>query len=305
MKRSTIIALILAGIVLLSGFVLCFIGSRIADQENMDLFAREASDKPEVTIIESSVNRIVIDVKEADIHIIGGHTEQSISMIGFDNIYHSISNSGALLNITTRIGWYSFATLLTDGFPFDGLRFYTQRNDVAIRPQITLYLDGTSIRNFEISLDEGSISIENITYPADYTLQVKNGNVQITGIDTVSACKINIEKGDFSIASPKASGKFEITVGHGNIQMQIPDNHERLYSLVTVGGTVDFFGTDRGGTMVQTPEAPTMSISARTGNGDIIISEPENMPVSEPSDTQSDQSDETQSETEETDAAQE
>lgn len=272
MKRSVIIFLIIALVMIIAGLVLCVVGGRIAADDHIDLFARPTSEKAEVTEISPTVNRIVINLKDADVIVLGGYEEQSVSLTGFEGIFHEVSISGGTLTVTGYPGWSTALRLLTKGFSFDGLRFYTRMPaERTERPTVTLFLTGDTIRNYDITLESGQLTVDRITYAADYTISIGTGDVTMEHITGVSDLTAALGEGSVTVQVTGGTGKYAVTTGHGNLLFDLPENPTRAYSLVTVGGTVSFYGIDRGGTMTFIPSDQGNNVSARTGNGDITF----------------------------------
>lgn len=275
MKRSVIVCLIIALVMILLGLVLCVIGGKIAASDRIDLFARPDGEAAEITELGAAINRIIIDLKDADVIIRGGCTEQSITLTGFDGIFHEVSTTGGTVTVSGTPGWSTVLRLLTRGFSYDGLRFYTrapaQRTE---RPTVILSLTGHSIRNYDITLQSGSLTVSDITYAADYQISIGQGELTMDRIAGISDLAVSMEEGSAMICIATAADSCTVTTGKGNLTFEIPEDETRSYSLVTVGGTVSFYGIDRGGTMNFSPETPAGSLSARTDNGDILICTP-------------------------------
>lgn len=224
MKPTSIIFLILAAILIVSGIILCVIGGVMADSQGIELLSDSVdSDGNAITqhsLEDYTITDIDINIKDADVNIYGQSTK---SYIEFKNINHAtydfrIYNKKLTLESINPFNIVSIIKFRENNGGFDGLRHYLHINkfsdDIS---EVNIYLKpGDSIDNINITSKDGNINIKNMICDTAYTLKTDEGHVVFENTRTDSTVTTDIKKGNFTFDRSSAySVTFDIKNGNG------------------------------------------------------------------------------------------
>jgi len=154
--------------------------------------------------------------------------------------------------------------------------FVTRPIGVKADKYIEIYVsDDNEIKQFDIEVDNGDVSIINVPNQADYNISIGKGNLDL-GIDrSISNVKIEVKNGDVRIAAPNTyTGNIDIKIGEGNLYSDIRDNQTRSYKLDTKNGEVTFFGNLKDNTFEINPIESLYTFDVSVDKGNIEIAHP-------------------------------
>lgn len=279
MKPTSIIFLIMAAALILTGTVTCLVASNRAEKEGVQLFEsiNEQGDYYETrTITGSAINCATICADAADVHIIGGADTTRVETVNFSPNACKFVQSGNQVTVGDAVNLTSIMSYLSNGFEFNGLRqyFHFSRDDNRHKT-IYLYISETDhINSVEIDISAGNVVIENVGKALDYKINVGMGDVTVN-LDTVSEMRVNIKRGNLTFKSPMAeSGKLTAELDGGNAYLEFRQSSARAIDLQASRGMITENSMQKGPTLVHTPallEPPvTVKVICNAGNIDYV-----------------------------------
>jgi hypothetical protein len=163
--------------------------------------------------------------------------------------------------------------ITTGGIGFNGLRHYIYFDRYKDKQKsVDVYIGkGDDIKQYDISVDSGIITISGIVNQADYLLNVGSGDIKMDNIRIISAITVEIENGDFNIDTASISGNMDIKIDKGNVNAAIKTNSYRSYHLTTENGVINYFGEPKAKYFDIEPLNKTSSFNAEVKTGNIII----------------------------------
>jgi len=279
MKPTSVIFLILSVILIAAGFVICITAQKMAEANDIQLFYQETDfEENGIEFYEFKlVNKISLYLGDADVKIIFGAEKSEVKLVNFSKNTYECLVSNKNLSIDDSISFISLFKITSEGFNFEGLRHFMQYNRFKDKDKyIEIYVsDDNEIKQFDIEVDNGDVSIINVPNQADYNISIGKGNLDL-GIDrSISNVKIEVKNGDVRIAAPNTyTGNIDIKIGEGNLYSDIRDNQTRSYKLDTKNGEVTFFGNLKDNTFEINPIESLYTFDVSVDKGNIEIAHP-------------------------------
>ncbi len=277
MKPTSIIFLIVAATLILTGTAMCVIASRQAENDGIPLFesVNEQGDHVErETLAGSAVNRVVVRADHADIHIIGGAESSYLEMVNFSANSYQFTLSGNTVTVGDSLDITDLSSIMnvvSNGFQFGGLRQYIRFGyDDDRAKSINFYVSDTdAIKKFDISVNTGNVTIENLGITADYAVEIGKGDLTVSGTESFSAMTVHIKEGNLSLQSSMADGTLDVTLGRGSAQLTVSQLNSRKVDLIASNGMIRYNGTEKGPSMTLNPLISTASVRVVAEHGDV------------------------------------
>lgn len=245
MRPSSIIFLIVSVLIVACGCVLCSIGSNMAAEQDVALF------ETDVTMIDGDVIRSdVFDAAEInkikmnldDVQVVIAPSETGESYIELRNFQvgsydYSIQNKMLLLDNETSL--FSLMRIAEGNFSFQGLRhFLTYKANANTDKSVYIYLtEDASLKSFDINIRRGSVTVEDLSFAADYNVALKAGDIVLRHIKTKSAVNLSTNKGIVT-ADALLCRSATVIVGKGACDMYLRNVPNEL-SVSVVEGDID------------------------------------------------------------------
>lgn len=223
MKPRSIIFLILAAILIVSGIILCIIGSALSGSDGNEILCdytdKEGNDITEHSLEEYSLASININLENANVIIAGQNVESKIEFknMNFAKYDFSINKKKLSLESINPFNISSIIKFRENEGGFDGLRHYFHLNkysdDIS---EVKIYLmPGQIIQDINITVKNGDIRIQNMGNDPTYNLVAKNGNVIFESTKTGGSISVDVEKGNFTFDRSNAFS-IDLNVNNGN-----------------------------------------------------------------------------------------
>ncbi len=223
MKPTSIIFLILAAILIVSGIIVCIIGGAVAGSDGVEILCdytdADGNDITTHSLEEFSLTSINIDFKDANVNIIGQSVESYIEFknINFAKYDFSINKKKLSLESISPFDVSSIIKFRENEGGFDGLRHYLHlnkyKNDIS---EVNIYLmPGQVIEDINITVKNGDITVKNMGNDPTYILTAKNGNVVFESTKTDSSVTVDVEKGNFTFNRSNAFS-IDLNINNGN-----------------------------------------------------------------------------------------
>ena len=223
MKPTSIIFIILAAILIVVGVVVCVVGGTMAGNDNpllCDIVDAEGNELTKHALSEFDLTDIVIDIKNAEVNIIGQSVESYIEFKNINAVTYDFVINKHKLNISS-VNPFNISSMV--GFReneggFAGLRHYLYLNRYKDKvSQINIYITPEqNLNNININVKNGDIIIKNMISDTEYDLNTVNGNVVFENTTTDDSLNAVADKGNFTFnASSVGSLDFDIKNGNG------------------------------------------------------------------------------------------
>lgn len=209
MKPTSIIFMIVAVVLILSGVVTCVVATNIAEKEGVMLFPEKEDSGNAVlkhNLDEMELIRLDILCDEADISIKGGAEESYIEIINYNANYYKLGITGKTITFDETPDIMSMLKFWENGTSFKGLRyiFRVSGDGRDKSKRINVYLkDDTALKIINVESEKGEVIISDLPFNASYSIKTGTSNVRLCNLE--NAEKIMISEAE----QKKHSLKFE------------------------------------------------------------------------------------------------
>ena len=212
MKPSSIVAIIAAAVIIVVGIVTCFVANGIAEKNGTPLFAESRGDDfiNTVDLTDSEIIKISLSFTDADVNIYGSSATSYIEFVNFRETFYSLSVSNTTVSFSELPDFSSIDKILDNGFSFKGMRylFNPRTYDDSKMKAINIYLaSGSEVKQFDITADRATVSLENLSCTADYVFKVDELTLYSSSVVTNSMLKVSSPKSN--LPAKKASIEFK------------------------------------------------------------------------------------------------
>lgn len=274
MKPTSKIFLIFSVVLVIIGSSLYIVGYGIAKKDEKTLFSQledeDGNSKIVYDISEENLNKINLDIWDADINISPTDSNSYIELINFNEIFFNYSIQNKIMKMKMGIDLLSFFKVSDTGLSFDGIRNYFKYvPNTFKRKQINIYLsDDENIRVFDIELQNGNIDISGISSNSDYLILLNSGDINFKNIENASLFEGEIENGNIYMSDFSAK-KVLLEAKKGNVELNT-GGYAFAYDLKTEFGEITANGESLGSDYYHgDPEMDSLRI--RIVAGDIKI----------------------------------
>ena len=215
MKPASVIALIVAAVIIVAGIITCTVANSMANSSGNLLFAESRGDDYVKTIDLSSkeLNKISLDFDDADVNIYGSSPTSYIEFVNFSETLYSLSVTNISLSFNEIPDITSMLRFWENGFSFKGMRYILNPRtyDSSKMKAINIYLsDNYDIKQFDISAKKADVLIENLSCNADFIITSDELSLYSSSVRTESMLKVNSGKD----VPPAKKAKIEMDSSH-------------------------------------------------------------------------------------------
>ncbi len=296
MKPTSIIFLIVSVALVIAGMVTLSVAQSMAHAEGVELLAKTEEGSDNIVFQHEydadSIGRIRINVKNADVNIIGSSSRAYIELINFPEGMYEFSSANRILTVDNNSDLSSLENVAALAFSFKGLRSIINYFQTEDKPQtVNIYIsDEYPVKIIDCILDAGSVRIENSSLKTDYNVKIGAGNLDIEAVSTTSVVNAEIGAGDVTITDGSIStlellldaGSFkaentEISmlnaeIEAGDFTLTSPADLELLnLTLSTGAGRILLNGEEQGNTYRRDDIPVPQAYKIAVGAGDISI----------------------------------
>ncbi|MBE6616742.1 MAG: hypothetical protein E7627_02175 [Ruminococcaceae bacterium] len=202
MKPASIISLIVAVFIVVGGIITCNVAQRMADESGQSIFSEIESGEDNTRLFEfgdAKINKILLDLENAEITVIGGAEKSYIEFINFKDNYYSLTSTSSLVSFDETPDITAMLTFWESGFSFKGIRYMLNVNkddtDHTAKKEVKIHLTGDStVKQIEINASTCTINVSNIATDTDYFITADNITLNTANLMTSSALNINTGK---------------------------------------------------------------------------------------------------------------
>lgn len=209
MRPQSIIGLIVAALMVVGGLVLCLIAGNMAESTGVQLFTKVENGTTqfvEKEFTKSKITKIEINVRDADVNIIGGQETSYVEFLNYDDKYYNYSESGKTVTVSELKDFDSIVKFWENGFVFKGVRNVLSSllglgEQITGKKTINIYLSDESdeLNNLELIMESGNVTIKNIALKMDYVVNMTSGSLNVTGVTNSSKLEL-VAAGEVSVS---------------------------------------------------------------------------------------------------------
>lgn len=259
MKPMSKLFLIVAAIIAAIGAVLMIVASCSAKAAGVQLFPEKSDGKYVYTVdfTDTDISKISIDATDADITVYTGNEKEYIEFINFNENYYSISTTNRVISFDEYVDLESVFSFWDSNFKFKGIRsLFSLGKKIDGDKQINIYIsDSRDLNVFDFEIEEGIISISNLSTSTDYKFTVGTGEVKFKNIKTSSSfslvgnnCSLELENCEFhsfkvDVADVAMKGgiselhTFALNSKSGSLNTDLSFDSDKIYVSATTSGS--------------------------------------------------------------------
>ncbi len=222
MKPTSIIFMILAAILIVVGVIVCIVGGSMAGNDNpllCDITDAEGNEITTHSLTEFDITDIDIDIKNAEVNIIGQSTENYIEFKNINTVTYDFVINKHKLNLTS-VNPFNISSMVkfreNEG-GFGGLRHYLYLGRYKDKvSQINIYVTPElSLNSIKVRVENGDVTVKNMISDTEYDLSTVKGNVIYENTSTASPLTVSARKGNFTFNSSDVKS-LDFTIENGN-----------------------------------------------------------------------------------------
>ena len=254
MRSASIISLILAAVLIVVGVIICVIAGNMASKDpSLDLYAdRIDADGDAVNVYSlegKNAKNIVIDLKRAHVNVIGGADRSRVEVVNYPSKAYDYWVSDGTVHIKDATVWSIFTNIRISesGFGFTGLRHYLNLGAYKDKVRvINIYLSaGDRLSAVDIDLDNGDVSLSDISPLTTCDVAVANGSVSMVNVTGEGKATVSAGTGGIEMVHCRVKESVLSITGQGDITAKIDYQHS--FTLETLGGEIKLDGESVGG----------------------------------------------------------
>lgn len=250
MKPTSIIFLILAAILIVTGIVVCLVSGSIARSNNTDLLCdkidADGNAVTEESFDDASIKTVEISMEDVHVNIIGKSDRSYIEFKNINPVKYQWKIANGKLTVDTVSPFdISFSFLKEKGSGMVGLRNYLHLNAYENKTaEVNIYFAGDkSISQLSANVKNGDVTLRNATFNCAYDLKTENGNITLENVKTERESVINTKKGNLTCTNcslkaigKDSDGKKNSVIENGNVVFTTSEPYQ--YDVKCIAGHV-------------------------------------------------------------------
>lgn len=197
--------MIIAGVIIIAGIIVCAVGGAQAKKDNFMLFP-EVVDGESVYKYDFSsdeVSRINISVEDAEITFTRGGSNSYIEIRNFNSNYYKFSTENNLISFTEVTDVMSMFKFWEGGFSFKGMRyiFRFDTNSEERKLVCVNLADGVEVPSVSLSAENGTISLADISLASEVTLNLGTASANMENFSLDGTVAISSDGGNLTVSS--------------------------------------------------------------------------------------------------------
>lgn len=214
MRPTSVIFLIISILLACVGGMLCLSAMTMAEEsgevlfesvENADgnfvttkYFGLSEGENPDNSSSKNNIKKMEFNFQNVDVVIKGGQDVNKIELYNFtEGVYSYKTSVGGALSLDDLTGLLKMVSFSSSGINFKGFRnllFYFEY--AKLERQAVIYLrDDTNITNISCTVNNGNITVENLSKTCDISLTASSGDVYVKNIADDSSVTVKLGTG--------------------------------------------------------------------------------------------------------------
>ncbi len=275
MKRTSVAFIIIAILLIITGFILKAAATKKAEIDDITLFRQtltESGDLVEtIDISDKDTNKIYINLDNTDINIVGGADFSYIEVINFNTLGYAVYNNNRTLTLENDIMSSLLGRAEGGQFGFNGIRDYLRFQKHNPEKKVNIYLsESSNVKIFDIQINSGNISFDKVSIVSDYILNLNKGNITFTNTPEISLLDVKSKSGNLSLNDILIT-KSDIELENGNLEYNNERSISYSYNLECEVGEIKIGNETFKGEHKNEVVSPLGIFNAKIGVGNIIV----------------------------------
>lgn len=276
MKKTSIIFLVIAVLLLVSGIVLRNKGIEKAEKNDQPLFKQTLTDEGD--LIERfeysplTINKINVNLdKNTNVNIIGNAEKCYVEIVNYNALQYTVYPNNHTLTIEDDTISALMGRAEGGDISFNGVRDYIRNDKYNEQKCINIYIaTGAEVKIFDISILDGNVKIDNVPTVCDYTILMKEGNIETKNTPDLSLFKCKLDKGNVSVDKAKISNT-DIDVKNGNVTFTTPIDLVYDYTVTSETGSIKYNDESYTGSYTTENDEIDGLFTVKVGVGNVTI----------------------------------
>ena len=130
-RTASVVAVIVAAVLILSGIIVCAVGSAAAKSSGVMIYPEDENGNSvyKYDFTEKNITKISVSVKDSDITVTHGGTSSYIEIRNFNANYYKLSTENNILSFSEIDNVASMFKFWEGGFSFKGMRYLFRFGD--------------------------------------------------------------------------------------------------------------------------------------------------------------------------------
>ena len=275
MKKTSIFFLIISAVLIIAGFVVRGIAINKAENANVKLFRQDHTKDGDLieTIDFSSAdtNKINIQLSDVDINIIGNSEKSYAEIINLNSLEYSAFTNNRAFTIQNDIISSIVGRAEGGNINFNGLRDYIRLGTHGNNKVVNIYLSSNAaVKIIDIKIKNGNVNVDGVNRICDYVISINKGNIVYKNTDEISLLNANINDGNISIDNSYIANT-DINIKNGNLDFSTLSYLAYSYDVECKVGKISYNSENYTGTFNLQNEGKKSIFKAQVGVGDVII----------------------------------
>ena len=280
-------------LLIIAGLITVGVANKLAVSEGVVIIENANSEDSVFSYDYASGNvaKIVVNIKNANVNIIGGSAKSYVELVNFFEGTYDLSCQNRILTVSDLSDFSSIEGIGSFITGFKGLRsavnYYNARE---LEKTVNIYINPADPVNVaECTVSEGNVNISSVYHSADYIVNIGRGDLVMAAVETGSKVKARIEDGGISItdcrianlAADIGSGSINAAAKLYSVDVDIEAGdfnyycNEPLgiasYAMVSASGSITVNGENFGGYRVEENLSTENKLDVSIGVGNIVI----------------------------------
>lgn len=275
MKKTSIFFLIIALILIGGGIYIKNQAVERAEAKGIELFRQELNEAGNlVEVVEfptENTNKININLKNADINIIGNATSSYAEIINFNTIEYSAYCNNRSFNIDDDLISAIAGRAESGNISFNGVRDFVRFNKHNTEKIVNIYLAADSaVKKIDINIKNGNINVNGLQTVCDYNVNINKGDLAFNNTPRLSLIKTEINKGNVILNNTHVENS-DINIKNGNLTFSTAPEIIYDYNVEAETGEIKYNDQiHKGKFTVENPEI-NGDFTAHIGVGNVTI----------------------------------
>ena len=218
MRPTSVIFLIISILLACIGGMLCLTAMTMAEEsgeilfesvENAEgnfvttkYFGLAEGENPDSSSSKNNIKKMEFNFQNVDVVIKGGQDVNKIELYNFtEGVYSYKTSVGGALSLDDLTGLLKMVSFSSSGINFKGFRnllFYFEY--AKLERQVIIYLrDDTNVTNISCTVNNGSVTVENLTKTCDVTVKSSAGDVIVNNLAKDSSLTVELGSGSILV----------------------------------------------------------------------------------------------------------
>ena len=275
MKKTSIFFILVAIALIITGVVMRNNAIKDAEKENLKLFKQTLTEDGNLVEIvdfaSDTTNKVSINLSSGNINIIGNAEKSYAEIINFNTLNYAAYSNNRTFTIQDDMISSLVGRAEGGNIKFNGVRDYLRFEKHNSEKIINIYIaSNATVKAFDIKLDKGNITLDNMTSVCDYNIILNKGNIECKNTEEISLLDAQIKNGNIKLDNVYIANT-KINIQTGDITFNTPSYIVYNYNIENETGAINYDTNKHQGKFETSNENNNGTFQAHVGVGDVTI----------------------------------